>query len=117
MVKTGNCDVVRPPGNSSADEENSTQSPVSKLAALQEEFALQRSMQSVSMRVPGRESSMSSGAVKTLPVTSSKWMLSTGLEQKLDWADERRGKARRIPTDFMFSGLIFGSNHFSNVLT
>lgn len=35
-------------------------------------------MQSVNIRVPGRESSMSSGAVYTYPVTSSKWMLASG---------------------------------------
>ena len=35
------------------------------MAALQVELERQRSMQSVSMRVPGRESRMSSGAVNT----------------------------------------------------
>ena len=50
------------PGYSSAEEPKRTQSPVSKFADLQVAFLLQSSMQSVSMRVPGRESSMSSGA-------------------------------------------------------
>ena len=51
------------PGYSSAEDPKRTQSPVSKLADLQVEFLRQSSMQSVSMRVPGLESSMSSGAV------------------------------------------------------
>ena len=41
----------------------------------------QRSIQSVSIRVPGLESRMSSGAVNTFPVTNSTWTLSPGLEQ------------------------------------
>ena len=51
------------PGYSSAEEPKSTQSPVSKLADLHVAFLRHSSMQSVSMRVPGLESSMSSGAV------------------------------------------------------
>ena len=42
-------------------------------------------MQSVNMRVPGLESSISSGEVNTLPVTSSKWIVSVGEGQKLVW--------------------------------
>ena len=40
-------------------------------------------MQSVSIRVPGLESSMSSGEVNTLPVTNSKWTVSVADGQKL----------------------------------
>ena len=40
-------------------------------------------MQSVNIRVPGLESSISSGEVNTLPVTSSKWIVSVGEGQKL----------------------------------
>ena len=40
-------------------------------------------MQSVNIRVPGLESSMSSGEVNTLPVTNSKWTVSVADEQKL----------------------------------
>ena len=42
-------------------------------------------MQSVNIRVPGLESSISSGEVNTLPVTSSKWIVSVGEGQKLVW--------------------------------
>ena len=47
-------------------------------------------MQSVSMRVPGRESRMSSGAVNTFPVTSSVCVESPGPEQNWDTAGEIR---------------------------
>ena len=47
------------------------------------ESDLQRSMQSVNMRVPGLESSISSGEVNTLPVTNSKWTVSVADGQKL----------------------------------
>ena len=47
------------------------------------ESDLQRSMQSVNIRVPGLESSMSSGEVNTLPVTNSKWTVSVADGQKL----------------------------------
>ena len=47
------------------------------------ESDLQRSMQSVNIRVPGLESSMSSGEVNTFPVTSSKWTVSVADGQKL----------------------------------
>ena len=40
-------------------------------------------MQSVNIRVPGLESSMSSGDVNTFPVTSSKWTVSVADGQKL----------------------------------
>ena len=40
-------------------------------------------MQSVSIRVPGLESSISSGEVNTLPVTNSKWTVSVADGQKL----------------------------------
>ena len=43
------------PGNSSAEAPKRTQRPVSKLAALQEIFLLQRSMQSVNINVPEKE--------------------------------------------------------------
>jgi len=65
-------------------------------------------MQSVNMRVPGLESNMSSGAVNTLPVTSSKWMLSTGLEQKPDCpeAGARRDTVRRSLSVFIIGNFI-----------
>ena len=47
------------------------------------ESDLQRSMQSVNIRVPGLESSISSGDVNTLPVTNSKWTVSVADGQKL----------------------------------
>ena len=59
------------PGYCCAEDEKRTHSPVSKLAARQVELERQRSMQSVSMRVPGRESRMSSGAVNTS--TNQRW--------------------------------------------
>ena len=40
-------------------------------------------MQSVNIRVPGLESSISSGEVNTLPVTNSKWIVSVADGQKL----------------------------------
>ena len=69
------------PGYCCAEEEKRTQRPVSKFADRHVELARQRSIQSVSMRVPGLESRMSSGAVNTLPVTSSVWTESPGAEQ------------------------------------
>ena len=52
---------------SSAEEEKRTHRPVSKLIDLQDEFPLQVSIQSLSIRVPGWLSSMSWGAVYTNP--------------------------------------------------
>ena len=52
---------------SSAEEEKRTQRPVSKLIDLQDEFCLQVSIQSLSIRVPGWLSSISWGAVYTNP--------------------------------------------------
>ena len=43
------------PGNSSAEAPKRTQRPVSKFAALQEIFLLQRSMQSVNINVPEKK--------------------------------------------------------------
>ena len=50
-------------------------------------------MQSVSMRVPGLESRMSSGAVNTLPVTSSVCVESPGEGQNWDTADTEEIRA------------------------
>ena len=51
------------------------------MCALHVVLARQRSIQSVSMRVPGLLSRMSSGAVNTFPVTNSTWTLSEGEAQ------------------------------------
>ena len=78
------------PGYCWAEEEKRTHRPVSKFADRHVELARQRSMQSVSMRVPGLESRMSSGAVNTFPVTSSVCVESPGAEQNWVRAGERR---------------------------
>ena len=78
------------PGYCWAEEEKRTHRPVSKFADRHVELARQRSMQSVSMRVPGLESRMSSGAVNTFPVTSSVCVESPGAEQNWVMAGDRR---------------------------
>ena len=78
------------PGYCWAEEEKRTHRPVSKFADRHVELARQRSMQSVSMRVPGLESRMSSGAVNTFPVTSSVCVESPGEEQNWVMAGDRR---------------------------
>ena len=80
------------------------------------EFARQRSIQSVSMRVPGLESRISSGAVNTLPVTSSVWTESPGAEQ--NWAMVTRLGAIRLEIntggDEMLSSVsVFSLFHYS----
>lgn len=81
------------PGYCWAEEEKRTHRPVSKFADRHVELARQRSMQSVSIRVPGLESRMSSGAVNTLPVTSSVCVESPGAEQNWVRAGERRAES------------------------
>ena len=60
-------------------------------------------MQSVNIRVPGLESSISSGEVNTLPVTSSKWIVSVGEGQKLVWesVEETKSTTNKIIFDIM----------------
>ena len=84
------------PGEDWADDEKSTQSPVSKLADWQVELERQSSIQSVSMRVPGLESSISVGAVYTWPVTSSKCTDSDPVhaDSALCTAEDRRIRRR-----------------------
>ena len=61
--------------------------PIRRRLIIRIDSDLQRSMQSVNIRVPGLESSMSSGEVNTLPVTNSKWTVSVADGQKLAWAN------------------------------
>ena len=67
-------------------------------------------MQSVNMRVPGLESSISSGEVNTLPVTSSKWIVSVGEGQKLVWesVEGTKSTTNRIIFDIMIGKNIKG---------
>ena len=79
------------------------------------ESDLQRSMQSVNIRVPGLESSMSSGDVNTFPVTSSKWTVSVADGQKLACAsvEGTRTSIRREEIIFNIGEHTegFGSSH------
>ena len=79
------------------------------------ESDLQRSMQSVNIRVPGRESSISSGEVNTLPVTNSKWTVSVADGQKLACAsvDGTKTSNSREEIIFIIGELTegFGSSH------
>ena len=64
-------------------------------------------MQSVNIRVPGLESSISSGEVNTLPVTSSKWIVSVGEGQKLVWENVEGTKST---TNKIIFDIMIGKN-------
>ena len=75
-------------------------------------------MQSVNIRVPGLESSISSGEVNTLPVTNSKWIVSVADGQKLACASVE-GTSTSTSTSIRKEEIIFniGIGEYTQVLS